>query len=320
MIDPREEFRAELASLRRSVIRAIQEGVPSNIDEGMQLYRQLLERMLDRFATLYRTEGPRYEPFPLVPDPSGQQMEWLRSDYQDFLEQGLVGNSAGAMRSILGGLFGASASCIRGGDVGALALFLDLLVEAWSAGEGNAAIDGGFARYRAQLLDAVRSLCVVAISGPSDNPRQQGVVPAVLARLIKCLSDFMKSAIDNMATDDLRAAAGQMVESFVTGIDLSSSVDPGAEDQTPLVRVARQLSAGALVGIDGWILYRATHGMPSDDAKLLRSAIQGATRQINPWDALPLTLSPMGEDFFGWRRWELFSDNRSGFGISMPRM
>ena len=82
-------------SLRRSVIRAIQQAVPSNVEEGLKLYRQLLTPMMERFETLYRDQRPRYEQFPLHPDPSGQQMLWILSDYKDFLEQALSTKAKG---------------------------------------------------------------------------------------------------------------------------------------------------------------------------------------------------------------------------------
>jgi hypothetical protein len=93
MAEPQEEFRAELTSLRRSVIRSIQQAIPSNVAEGLEIYQRLLNQILRRFNLLYEGRARGYGRGLDLAGTNGSQMEWLRSDYQDFVEQALNSGS-----------------------------------------------------------------------------------------------------------------------------------------------------------------------------------------------------------------------------------
>ena len=173
--------------------------------------------MMERFETLYRDQRPRYEQFPLHPDPSGQQMLWILSDYKDFLEQALSTKAKGVLRAVISELFGAGAVCIRSGDVGALTLFLDLAAFAWRAIESDDELGRNFVALRDQLLGNTDSLVTVTVAVAPGRDSQRIAIPGLLARLAKLYSEFMKAAVDNESTVDLAAAAEHLLDSFAIG-------------------------------------------------------------------------------------------------------
>ena len=172
MVRAQDEFRAELQSLRWSVIRSIQQTVPSNVDEGLATYQRLLQDILKRFSLLYGNTPRLYSRYLIGQGAGGEQMEWLRSDYEDFVEQALIARSIPTLRSVIGGLLGAAKVCINEDDSAALVLFLDLMKYAWQSAKNDDELRTRRSIVRDQVLISLDHLTYESIASSLDGGRK----------------------------------------------------------------------------------------------------------------------------------------------------
>jgi len=305
MPDPNAEFRAELANLRSALVRSIQSNSTADIDAGLRLYRRLLSHVLDRFRTLYREGRPNYQPVLFSSSASGQEVRWIAEDYREFIGQAMESSSGRSLHSVIGGLVGCVMESVEAGDQGALRVFLDFLV--WIASQlqiGTLANSQLNPPTFGDVLRPMDSLLGVTISVSRRSEDSLALVP-LTAEFVRAYSELMKVSIDNVAASDLEAASGSLIRGLQTYSDLGFYGHQGAEGEA-----IWQLQAGALVGVDGWILYGSEHGTATATSSELRSALRSVYREINSWNALYFVTQIGPDEFFGWNRWELFRDLR----------
>jgi len=247
----------------------------------------------------------------------GEQMEWLRSDYEDFVEQALIARSIPTLRSVIGGLLGAAKVCINEDDSAALVLFLDLMKYAWQSAKNDDELRTRRSIVRDQVLISLDHLTYESIASSLDGGRKTpGSYTVPL--LIKTYSDLMKQSIDDRLPDDLDTVAKHLTEASTYARSLFTDyghADPvvGSDDQSLV-----QIVTAALIGVDGWILYLGGQNQVSRDELTLREVLKPYIDRVNSWDALPFVVGYRSSDFFSWTSWELFSsERRSGFLISV---
>jgi hypothetical protein len=311
---PQEEFRSELQSLRATILSSIQQSIPSNVDQGLKLYERLIEAIFTRYEVL-NVAQPQYSESPfLAMNTNGQEMSWLRSDYQDFLEQVMFHDSRPVAHSVIDGLSRAASICTQYGDVGAYTLFLDLLTYAWRSPFRSDISEMDRESTDRRLLS---SLNVLGLSVIMSTQGRSQTKPRLVAETIKTFSDFMKASIDSESAHRLRLTADQLIATFASHSPAQLFLSE-PHDIEELSTIERQLTAAALIGNDGWILYLGQHDGNRETLLRLRASLSGALSKVNPWDALPLVENSTINDLFEWTKWELFSGlQRQGFQISI---
>jgi hypothetical protein len=204
------------------------------------------------------------------------------------------------------------------GDPEALSLFLNLMNYAWGSAQADIEIEPKFRYLRNHLIGVVDNLTAASISVSHQDTVGSKSAPAMVARLVKIYSDFMKRSVDKVSAEDLTFTAKHLLDAFTSNIALHASIDNESESPSSLGILVNQLIAAALVGIDGWLLLLGGREPARSETSGLRSALEPFLLQINPWDALPWIVQYQASQHFGWTSWELFaSEERHGIAITI---
>jgi hypothetical protein len=310
MINPSSVFRHELASVRKALINAIREGVPSDVVEGIDVYQRLLNRLLDRFDELERATGsrpaPQFLPFGLS---GGEELAWLQTDYGDFINQSIRTGDSEVVTAVVHGLAGVAATCVGHGDATAYEPFIRLIYRVWTSRDVS-----GDGRYSEAARSAVINFLASQTRLAAASALQaESVEPRFFAAIAKLYGELMKLAVDQRRTDDLQTLSVALQRSF--GQSLAGVLRASRPSGGGLIEVASRFAAVATMGVDGWILYLTSPSRPEHltpaEARDLRQALSPG--RFGVWQALPLVTSFEWSGFLGWTMWEL-DDNQDGIG------
>lgn len=305
-----EEFRAELAKMRDQVVVGIREGRLRNVQAGLELYAGLAQRAMQRSHELDVRAGDVALLTPFGQS-EGRELRWLAIDLSEFLEQAVRVEDDRVFDEVLevavDGLYGALA--LRSVDV--VGVYMELLRQGWltiGSYEVEMLSDG----RREALLSRVRLIAEELVRRLWPE-RSDGLtaeeVGQVGGRIIKLLSDLLKSSVDSRVAKHIEQLSGLLGRIFTPGeFELLERASPGSADDQEVHRLILQLNnlrRVAACGVDGWILFR--HGketLDDYDARELRAALWSGLGGVDLW----LTFGRLDEHemggFFDWRFWE----------------
>lgn len=316
--DLRQEFKAQLSTLRQVVGRAIQQQSLADIEEGMNVYQQLLHTCLEYFSAFTDDEPVDYYYMYSTSGLDGSQLRWLLEDYLSFITQGAVTRSTEVGITLSRSVLSAEVECVRSGDVGALTMFSSLTQQLWreSGPDSSAA---AFKDLGAYLVRLQTSLVQITAGATPNNRLTQARLMQCLAAETVTFNEFAKAAIDDGSAERLQIAVEGAFSAL--GDARAYLTDIRSLDNDPeMIRntITSWLSA-LVVGLHGWILHLGGTASLPEDSGSMRFLLEAFAKRGNPWSATPYIVQFGVGGMFGWTRWELSESSTHGFFLDISR-
>ncbi len=230
--DPQAVLRSALGDLRDRTVAAIKDSRLADVDDALELYKQLMVAALDLFDELDAAASPtgasgflRY----------GREMDWLARDAGALMVSALATGAVETIYALQGLPFDLM---VEGWRRGSLALFehgLDLYGRCWS--EAMTALEPRpWSRVRDSLLLQLGNFAdFYLLSGRGEvSPELQRDLAMAEMRL---LSQCARLAVDNGRADDLRRVIGVVHRSFAQGSHVhqlaTSDAENGGRQKSP---------------------------------------------------------------------------------------
>lgn len=304
---PTDDFRRELKSLRDKTISAINRHAIGDLEDGLDLYSQLIKSVLRTFNDLHaRTSSSA----PALLNPFGQEMTWLENDVETFIDLVPLGGRARLLEPLL-------------------AFFDELLVDLWDAGE----IDE-HGRVTHTLL-RLYWRCIHDSDGSQDAARSvlthlrshaqyrlafssTKAPPGVLANAINQVVDSMFEAFRlAVLVPSIDAAVRCVTEIGELREALAFLAGDGRRTASPTDGVENSLRRidGFALGSFAFIILAANRGrIPPDAADQLLGRLDGLLPSDRLWTAFIDSNEDLGRPY-PWLFWEISltpEEQRSG--------
>jgi len=300
--DPQAAIRSELGELRVQIIRSISEGIPSNIADGLGIYQRLLESLLSRFNDLERAVGrrPQYSLLASA-DTSGQALEWLLSDYEDFLAQAIRTKDSAVVDSLNRGMFGVLVSCLNMGETGASLRFYNLLAASWLQSK-EWANETEWKSIRFSILEILRSVGMLTFSVPGiTSVLDDRIVFA--AQAARTLGVLLYYSIDKEDQDDLASVSATFWRIFRSPEigNLENLGEPEIDQRIAYDRIC-DVAEGVAFGVSGWLLSQwKASTIPIEVFQQMWATVEQI--QDRGWRAVTRVLDHDFDIFMGWAFW-----------------
>jgi hypothetical protein len=285
MADPRTTFRVELATLRDQIAQAIGSHRIAAVEEGLGLYRRMVERVLDQFQAYAAAIG---RPGVALTNYYGAEMDWLDEDLRSFIAQAVASGSPDLLRPVYDLLYSILAAVHRRGELNqfgnTLTLYGFLIARVRRA-------DSEFAtRVRASVLLQLENFMSFSIVRPT---ARRDDWQDFAWRMVKAFSEFARTAVDERDVDFLRSVLRHLREA-------TRVVGRRPDDEEESLQRAR---CEAVLGIAAYSLLRRSRDLLTDvEAVAILRATADAVDRLD-LDALS-EATHSGHDHFNWHWWE----------------
>jgi hypothetical protein len=296
VVDPTAEYRAELKSLRDQVLQSIDGRVIGDLDDGLDLYEQLVRvtfRTRNELANRFGTATPTS-----WVNPYGRELEWLNDDIRAFIDHAWREQALEVPTSILHFLINLLETARRSNELAAHKQFLELLHIAFhrsltARGHDD---DGGARVLSRSNLAVLRSYGEYQLVHGLDT--RSSADDDALLQVITSLFDDLRLTVE-LDPSSANACLVEITE-LLDAIDFTE----GRTGEAGLSKAIDRISA-YVVGVAAYVMMRADRARlaPAEATELLR-ALRPLLDRAEPWRTLRVALAESG-DGFPWDRWEL---------------
>jgi hypothetical protein len=308
MSNPTAEFRGELKSLRDQVLAAIDRASIGDVEDGLELYGRLATATLRTFNDL--RQQTELQPNSSWFNPYGQEMEWLETDIQEFIDRTFASFNDGVFKVVLRFLMELLTDFWESKELGAHRRFLGITQQAyWD----SLNLPAQRSDPAGSILISVRSHAAYRLA--RGRPQfDDAIVRAALDQVIDFLFESLRLALQRSRT----AAERCILEIHELQEDLGFANDPERSRPSHSVAIADTLERlhSFALGTAGYLLLLNDESKLDDESTV---ALFDQVSSLLPVGDLWTALVEADEDrgrAFPWSNWEMDiwpKGQRSGF-------